>query len=310
MNARIWAMLVALSVLWGGSFFFVAVAVREIPPLTLVTLRVAIAAAALLIVLRALGIALPRTRAVALACLGMGLLNNALPFALIVWAQQHVASGLASILNATTPLFAVLVAHALTEEKATPARLAGVATGFAGVVLMLGPDMLRGLTAAGWAATAILGGTLSYALAGIWGRRFRALGVPPLGAAAGQTVASTALMLPLALVLDAPWTLQRPSGAALLATLGLGLLSTALAYWLYFRILEAAGPVNLLLVTLLIPVTAILLGTLVLGEALTVRQLLGMTTIAAGLAVLDGRLLAALGVSGAAAASGRTGSTR
>ena len=295
MNARVWAMLITLSVLWGGSFFFVAVALREIPPLTLVALRVAIAAAALLLALRARGIVLPRGRAVLVACLGMGLLNNAIPFGLIVWGQQHIASGLAAILNATTPLFTVLVAHALTAEKATPARLAGVAIGFAGVLVMLGPGLLGGLTPGGWAAVAILGAALSYAFAGVWGRRFGALGVPPLGAAAGQTLASSAMMLPLALAVDAPWALPIPSATVVLATLALGLLSTACAYWLYFRILAAAGPVNLLLVTLLIPVTALLLGVLVLGEALSLRQCLGMAAIAAGLVILDGRPVAALG---------------
>lgn len=287
-------MLIALSILWGGSFFFGGVAVREIPPLTLVTLRVAIAAATLWLALRALGITVPRTAPVILACLGMGLLNNAIPFTLIVWGQQHIASGLAAILNAMTPIFTVLVAHAATEEKATPARLGGVAAGFAGVVAMLGSDLLGGVTSAGWAAIAILGATLSYAVAGIWGRRFHALGVPPLGAAAGQAAAATLLMLPLAIGLDAPWTLPLPSPSAIIATLGLATLSTALAYWLYFRILAAAGPVNLLLVTLLIPATAILLGTLVLGERLLAHHLAGMATIALGLAALDGRPLAAL----------------
>ncbi|HYF06847.1 MAG TPA: DMT family transporter [Acetobacteraceae bacterium] len=291
MNARAWTMLVALSILWGGSFFFVSVAVREIPPLTLVTLRVAIAAAALMIALRALPIALSWTAPVLVACAGMGLLNNAIPFALIVWGQQHIASGLASILNAATPFFTVLVAHALTEERATAPRLAGIAIGFAGVTVMLGPDLLGGLGAAGWAALAILGGTLSYAFAGVWGRRFRALGVAPLGAAAGQTAASTLILLPLAIGFEAPWTLPMPSGTAVAATLALALGSTALAYWIYFRILETAGPVNLLLVTLLIPVTAIALGVLVLGEALLPRHVAGLALVATGLLVLDGRVL-------------------
>lgn len=274
----------------GGSFFFVGVAVHEVPPLTLVALRVVIAATALHLALRLSGIAWPRGRAVLWAFLVMGLLNNAVPFGLIFWGQQHLASGLASILNAATPLFTVLAAHVLTtDERATRARLAGVAIGFAGVIAMLGPDLLGGVTTAGWAALAILGGTLSYALAGIWGRRFRALRVAPLAAAAGQTTASSLLMLPLALAFDAPWTQPAPSLAAMGAILGLGLLSTALAYWLYFRILAAAGAVNLLLVTLLIPASAILLGVLVLGETLLPRHILGMAIIALGLLVLDGR---------------------
>ncbi len=290
MNTRVWAMLIALSILWGGSFFFVGVAVREIPPLTLVALRVLIAASALLLALRVLGIPWPRDARTLRAFLVMGLLNNAIPFALIFWGQQHIPSGLASILNAATPLFTVLVAHVLTrDEKATRARLFGVVIGFAGVAAMLGPDLLGGLDRAGWAAIAVLGATLSYAFAGLWGRRFHALGVPPLAAAAGQTACSSLLMLPLALIVEAPWSLPIPSAPAIAATLGLGLLSTALAYWLYFRILAAAGAVNLLLVTLLIPVSAVLLGVLVLGEALLARHILGMAVIALGLLVLDGR---------------------
>lgn len=295
MSARAWALLVFLSTVWGGSFFFVAVAVKEIPPLTLVAARVMIAAVTLQLVLRMLGIRFPLGRPALRAFLVMGVLNNAIPFALIVWGQQHIASGLASILNATTPLFTVLVAHGLTkDEKATPARLAGVGIGFLGVVAMLGPDLLDGLTAAGWGTLALLGAALSYSFAGLWGRRFARLGIQPLAAAAGQTTASSLIMLPAALLVDAPWALPTPSGAAVAAMLGLGLLSTALGYTIYFRVLAMAGAVNLMLVTLLNPVSAILLGTLVLHEALLPRHILGMAAIALGLAVLDGRLPAAI----------------
>lgn len=292
MGAREWAMLVALSVLWGGSFFFVGVAVREVPPLSLVLARVGIAALALWAVLAVSGARMPAVPGLWAAFLGMGLLNNALPFALIVWGQQHIASGLAAILNATTPLFTVLVAHLLTaDERLTPAKAAGVAMGLLGVAVMLGTELLGGLGLGVAAQLACLAAALSYALAGVFGRRFRRMGVPPLASAAGQVTASSLILLPLALMVDQPWGLATPGAASWAAVLGLGLLSTALAYVLYFRILAVAGATNLALVTFLVPVSAILLGALVLGERLETRHFGGMALIGAGLALIDGRVL-------------------
>lgn len=284
-------MLVTLAALWGGSFFFNGVAVRELPSFTLVWLRVAIAAAVLLLAQRLLGQRMPTTGRVWVAFFGMGLLNNTVPFALIVWGQHHIASGLASILNATTPLFAVLVAHLLTpDEKATPRKAAGMAVGFAGAVAVVGPAALGGLGTDALAQLACLAAALVYAFAGVFGRRFKRMGVAPLAAAAGQVTASTAFLLPVVLLVDRPWNLMMPGAATWGAVLGVGLLSTALAYVLYFRILAAAGATNLLLVTFLIPVSAILLGALVLGETLLARHFFGMALIGAGLALIDGRL--------------------
>ncbi|MBK1658861.1 DMT family transporter [Paracraurococcus ruber] len=291
MGRREWAMLLALAILWGGSFFFNGVAVRELPPLTLVWLRVAVAATALLLALRLLRIAMPTDRRAWAAFLGMGLLNNVIPFSLIVWGQHHIASGLASILNATTPLFTVLVAHLLTrDERLTAAKAAGVAVGFAGAVGMLGPAALGGLGKDGLAQLACLAAACVYAFAGIYGRRFRRMGVAPMATAAGQISASTLMLLPAVLLIEQPSALAMPSGATWLAVLGLGLLSTAVAYWLYFAILAAAGATNLLLVTFLIPVSAILLGALVLGEILLPRHVMGMALVGIGLACIDGRL--------------------
>lgn len=290
-----WVLLIALSVLWGGSFFFVGVAVAELPPFTIVLLRVTIAALALHLASRVLGVAMPWDAQAWLTFFGMGLLNNAIPFSLIVWGQTQIASGLASILNATTPLFTVLVAHVLTaDERLTRARLAGVLLGIAGVVVMIGPAAMAELGRDVLAQLAILAAALSYACAGVFGRRFKRMGVAPLATATGQVSASSLLILPLALVVDRPWTMPMPGIMALAAILGLALLSTALAYYLFFRILAAAGAVNLLLVTFLIPVSAILLGCLVLGEVLTVAQVAGMALIGAGLASIDGRIPTAL----------------
>jgi drug/metabolite transporter (DMT)-like permease len=283
-----WLLLILLSVVWGGSFFFAKIAVAELPPLSIVLARVALAAAALHLLLRATGQRMPGDLLLWRDFLLMGLLNNAIPFSLIFWGQQEIASGLASILNATTPLFTVLVAHAGTrDEKATPAKLLGVALGIGGVALMIGLDRVAGFGGHLARELAVLAAALSYACAGVFGRRFK--GRPPLVVAAGQLTGSAILILPAALLIDRPWTLPLPSSGTLAALIGLALLSTALAYVIFFRILARAGATNLLLVTFLIPVSALLLGVAFLSERVTGHQLLGMLLIGLGLAVIDGR---------------------
>lgn len=290
-----WAMLLVLSVLWGGSFFFVGVAVADLPTLTIVVLRVGLAALALWIIVLVLRCPVPRDPAVWRAFLGMGFLNNVVPFGLIVWGQQTIASGLASILNAATPLFTVVVAGLLlTDERMTPLKIAGVIVGMIGVSVMIGVDALAGVTSDVLAQLAVLGGALSYAFAGVYGRRFRTMGVDPIVTAAGQVTASTLLLLPVVLLVDQPWTLAMPSAATWLSMLALAVLSTAFAYILYFQILQRAGATNLLLVTFLIPVSAILLGAAILGERLEPVHFTGMALIGVGLAALDGRLFAVL----------------
>ena len=293
-----WLLLVILSVLWGGSFFFAEVALAGLPPFTVVLGRVGIAALALISLVHVNGRRLPRSPRPWGAFLIMGALNNLIPFSLIVWGQTQIASGLAAILNATTPLFTVVLAHHLTrDERLTPGRLAGVVLGFAGVAAMIGPSALAGLGAAVVAQLACLAAALSYACAGIFGRRFR--GTPPLITAVGQISASTLMILPLALLVDHPWTLPLPGATTWAALVGLALLSTALAYVIYFRILAVAGATNLLLVTFLIPVSALVLGIAILGERLALGQLAGMALIGLGLAALDGRPLALLRGAGA-----------
>ncbi len=295
MTASDWALLVLLSIVWGGSFLFVGVAVRELPPLTIVALRVVTAASALLLTLRLMGVDLPRTRQVWAAFLGMSILNNVIPFTLIVWGQSHIASGLASILNATTPLFTVIVAHYLTDdERLTGQRFAGVIVGFAGVAVMIGAAAFASLDASILAQLAVLGAALSYGFSGVFGRRFKTMGIPPLATAAGQVTVSSAILLPAALIVDRPWTLAMPSTGAIVSLAALGLVSTAFAYLIFFRLLARAGATNVGLVTFLIPVSAILLGVLVLGETLAVRHVAGMALIGAGLILIDGRLLSGL----------------
>jgi drug/metabolite transporter (DMT)-like permease len=225
-----WLLLLALSMLWGGSFFFVAVAVKALPPFTIVLLRVAFAALSLHVVVRLTRTAMPWDGRTWLAFAGMGLLNNVIPFSLIVWGQIHVASGLASILNATTPLFTVVVAHLLTaDEKLTKGRVAGALAGLAGVITLIGPQTLMGLGDGVTPKLAILGAALSYSLSAIFARRFKRMGIKPLATAAGQVTASSLLLLPVALLADHPWALPWPGLSVCAAVLGLALLSTALA---------------------------------------------------------------------------------
>ncbi len=300
-----WAMLLTLSVLWGGSFFFVGVAIKELPPFTIVVARVAVAAAALFAITKLLRVRLPTDGPTWVAFFGMGLLNNAIPFSLIVWGQSHIASGAASILNATTPLFTVLVAHVLTEdERLTRGRALGVLLGLGGVALLVGGAAHRSpaldeprVTLAGvtiLAHLAVLGAALSYAFASVYGRRFRRMGVTPLATATGQVCASSLILLPVALLVDRPWTLPVPAAGTAGALLGLAVFSTVLAYVLYFRILSTAGATHLVLVTFLIPVSAILLGVSFLGETLETMHVAGMALIGLGLAAIDGRPLGLL----------------
>lgn len=285
MTARAWALLLTLSLVWGGSFLFVGIAVREWPPLPVVLARVGLAAPVLWLAVLMLRLPLRRDGAALRAHLGMGVLNNLVPFTLMATAQGSLPSGVAAILNATTPFWGVVLAHLAGAERATPARVLGVGLGFGGVAAMVGADPFAApLPAVGL----MLLGTFSYGLAGLWGRRFRTLGIPPLVAAMGQLSASTLLLLPLVLAGPLP---PVPSPAAAAALLGLALLCSAFAYWLYFLLLEAAGPVNLLLVTLVIPGFAAVLGWAVLGERLGWPHAAGMALIALGFALMDGRLL-------------------
>ncbi len=295
MGAREWALLLALVALWSVTFFFNAVLLREIPILTLAWARVAIAAIVLLLFMAATRQAMPNDLKRWWALMVVGLLNNVVPFTLVIWAQSHIPSGLASILNATTPLSTVLVCHFLTaDEKLSLNRGLGVLIGFTGVVLLIGPDALGSVGGNVVAQLACLAAGISYSFAGVWGRRFRHLGITTMQAATGQLVCSSLVLLPFVLVFDQPWALPMPGLLTWSALLAYGVLGTALGYVLYFRILASSGATNILLVTFLNPVGAILLGTLALSEPLRWEHLVAMLLIGAGLAVLDGRPVKAI----------------
>jgi drug/metabolite transporter (DMT)-like permease len=284
-----WLLLLVLSVLWGGGFVFVGVLVKELPPLTIVLGRVGLAAVALVAYVRLRGHALPASRELWGAFFVMGLLSGLLPQGLIVWGQKHIDSGLASILVSATPLFSVVLAHFLTsEERVTAARLVGVLLGMAGVVVLIGPGALGGLGQHAIGQLAVLAGALLYACAGIYGRRFK--GLSPVIPAAGQATCAALVLLPIVLVVDRPWTV-RPSAVAWAALLGLALVSTALANLIFFRVLAAAGATNVMLVNVLVPASALLLGAVLLGERPAWTAFAGMACIAAGLLTIDGRVL-------------------
>ena len=284
-----WLLLWLLSVIWGGSFFFIEVAVREITPFTLVFCRVGLAAVILLGVCFLTGRRLPTDLSLWGAFLIMGLLNNLIPFSLIAWSQQYIQSSLAAILNATTPIFSVVLAHFLTrEERFTLNRGIGVLLGWLGVALLIGIESLEGLDLQILGYLAVLGAAMCYACAAIFGRRFR--GLPSVTVTTGMLCGSSVMLVPLVLMFEQPLALH-PGLAAWGAILGLSLISTAAAYMIYFRILARAGATNILLVTFLIPVSAILLGVLILGERLGWNAVGGMLLIFAGLIAIDGRLL-------------------
>lgn len=288
MSATDWLLLLVLSVLWGGAFYFGKIAVLEIPPLTLALGRVAIAATALALFARAISLPFPRDAATWGHLAVMAFFNNAVPFVLIFWGQLHISVGLASILNATSPLFGVLVAHLIThDDRLSVGRVIGLIAGFIGVVVLIGPDLVRELGSHTMAELACLVAACSYGIGAVLTRRVRHLS--PIMVATGQLTMSTVLLLPVALLFGRPEMILTASRAAIWALVSLALLSSALAYLIYFQVIARAGATNALIVTFLIPVSAILLGIVLLGEALDMRQLAGMAAIFIGIAAIDGR---------------------
>ncbi len=289
MSALTWGLLALLGLIWGGSFFFARIAVAEVPPLTLVFLRLSIAALALHIYIAGRFGIYPLLKSRWREFLILGIINNALPHALIFFGQTRIGAGLASILNASTPIWTVLIANYLTsDEKLSSAKILGCLTGLIGTVILIGPSITTGGDAPLWALLLPVIAAISYGFAATYGKRFK--GVAPPVIAAGQMTASSLVALPLSLLMDHPWALALPSVHSLAAILALALLSTAFGYILYFRIMAAAGATNTSLVTLLVPPSALLLGFLFLGERLDLTEVAGMALIGVGLIILDGRI--------------------
>lgn len=293
MSATEWALLALLALLWGSVFLFTALALRGFGPFTLVLCRVGLGALVLVAYVYLSGRRIPADPRLWRDFLVIGALQNLIPYTLIAWGQTAIDSGVAAILNATTPLFTIVLAHFLTaDERMTANRVAGLVLGFCGVVVLVGPAALAGLGAQGLGQLAVLAAALSYAAAAVYGRRLA--GVPPAVIAAGMLVAATALMVPFAIVIERPWT-ARPDAVAWAALAGLAMFCTAFAFLVYFRLLAAAGATNTLLSTFLIPPSALVLGIVVLGEAPQWTAFSGMALILVGLAAVDGRLFGFLG---------------
>jgi len=289
MGSKEWSLIALLSIIWGGSFFFIELALEELPPLSIVFSRVTMASVILLLVVYFGGHKIPFSLRIWGSFFMMGLLNNVIPFMLIVWGQTHIEGGLASILNGTTPIFSVLLTHFLSkDERLTGNRILGVLIGWVGVAVLIGINALKGFGMASISQIAILGASLSYACAAIYARRFREL--KPIVVATGMLCCSSIIMAPLALTIDQPWNFT-PGAIVLIALITLAVVCTALAYLIYFRVLATAGATNSLLVTFLIPISAIILGSLVLGERLGWNAFIGMGLIFIGLIAIDGRLL-------------------
>jgi len=288
MNARDWLLLIVLSTVWGGSFFFFELALQTLPPFTVVLGRVSLAAVTLLVIARLRGVPMPFSPSLARRYLLLGLISNALPFSFIVWGQTQIPSGLASIINAMTPIWAMLVGLLIgSDERLTPGRAIGILLGFAGVAVLMGPDLLRRIDPYSLGQLSVLGATICYGFAVHYGRRFK--DTPSLVNAAYMLTAATVWLTPVALLVDQPWTLS-PGVSGWAALLGLSLLCTAVAYLMYFRLLASAGANNMSLVTFLVPVSAITLGAVFLDERLGSTAFAGMGILFVGLAVIDGRL--------------------
>jgi len=289
MDRQTWLLLLLLSVLWGASFFFGSVALLELPPTTVVFVRVTLAAALLFVLFKIRGGTLPTSLAGWLPFFVMGLLNNIIPFSLTLAGQLRISSGLASVLNATTPLFTVLVLASFGDERLSARRIVGVIIGLVGVIVLRGPGIVQSESET-FGMLLCLAAALSYGFSGLWGRR-KFNGVAPLTSATCQLITSSVAMAVIAAAVDQPWQLPMPGATTWAALIGVAALSTSLAYVVFFHILARSGATNVMLVTLLIPVTAILLGVLVLGEPLSAREIVGALIIASALLVIDGRAL-------------------
>lgn len=293
LSGRAWAELLLLGAIWGASFLSIRIALDEIPFLTSVAHRVLWACLLLWIIAGLRGMALPRDPRIWGAFLVMGLLNNVIPFGLMAWGQLHIESGLTSIFNATTAIFGVIAAALFfADERLTSRKIIGVALGFFGVAVAIGLESFRNFDLRSVAQLAILAGTLSYALAGVWARK-QLSGLPPQIAAAGMLTGSTVIIVPIAWAVDGPMTLALEP-ATLLAIGYYSLIATAGAYLLYYRVLAMAGSGNLMLVTLLIVPFAITLGALFRDETLSPNAYFGFALLALGLVILDGRVWRAL----------------
>lgn len=294
-SAKDWFLIALLAFIWGGSFLFGRILMIEWPPFTVVFLRVFLAALTLWVFVLLTARKFPMQSKILSAVLIMGILNNVIPFSLILIGQQEIGSGLAAVVNAMTPIWTLIIANQFTtDEKFSTNKILGIIFGFLGVAILIGADFIQGLTASAWAQGAVLGATISYGFASVWGKRFK--GQDPIIISTGQLTASSLVMLPLIFLLEDPLSISAPNVEMVVALLGLAIVCTAFAYVLFFKILSNVGATNVSLVTFLVPISAIILGIVWLGETLTLSNIIGMILIIIGLSLVDGRILKMTGL--------------
>ena len=293
LSGRAWAEMLVLALIWGGSFLSIRIALDEISPLMSVAHRVTWAMLVLWVVVAVMRIPLPRNSRIWFTFLVMGLLNNVIPFGLMAWGQLHIESGLTSILNAFTAVVGVVMAALFfSDERLMPRKIIGVVLGFFGVAVAIGLENFKNFDLRSLAQLAVIGGTVAYAVAGVWARK-NLVGMPPQLAAAGMLTGATVIMLPLVYFVEGLPTFDLQP-RTLVAIGYYAVIATAAAYLLYYRVLAMAGSGNLMLVTLLVAPVAITLGAVVLGEKLSANALIGFVILAVGLIILDGRAWKAL----------------
>ncbi|MBE7550164.1 MAG: EamA family transporter [Anaerolineales bacterium] len=281
-------LLLVLAALWGPSFLFIKVAVAEIPPLTIVLGRVGIGGLLLYAILRLQGRNLPPLGRVWLHFAFAAIVQNAIPFLLFGWGEQYIDSALAAILNGTTPLFTLLLAHMFTsDDRLTPTKTLGTFIGFSGLALLIGPSLLGGVKATTWGLIAVAVASLCYGIAIVYGRR-NLRGLPPMVAPTAQLLLATLFMLPLSLVLEQPFNLPAPSWPALGSLLALGAFGTGLAFVVYYRIMEQTSATYVSMVTYLVPIFGVILGVVILNEQLGWNAYLGCALILLGVMIVNG----------------------
>ncbi len=278
------ALLLALSTLWGASYSFIKIGVETIPPVTLIAARTLIAGMILFVIIRWRGLSLPKDATTWRRFLFQACLNSVIPFTLIAWAQQTTDAALATILNSTSPIFAFLLTVLVTRHEAVTGRkLFGIGAGIAGICLIVGVQALGGLGQELWAQLAIVAATICYAGAAIFGKQFK--GLDPIMPAAGSMICGASVLVPVSLVTEQPWTLV-PSLDSILALLGLSVFSTALAFVIYFRLVQTLGSVGTTAQAYLRVPIGVAIGVLILGESLTSTAWIGLVCVIAGVAAM------------------------
>ena len=288
MKLRNFLLLILLAALWGPSFLFIKVAVADIPPLTLVVGRVGIGAVLLYAFLRWQGRSLPRSPSIWKHVAFVAFFHNALPFVLFGWGEQYIDSAMASILNGTTPLFTIVLAHFfVADDRLTGAKVGGVLLGFGGLLLLIAPSLAAGLQVTTLGLLAVAFASACYGVAIVYTRNHMR-GLPPLVAPTAQMIMATIYVLPFSLLLEQPFSLPAPSPASLGSLLALGVLGTAVAFIVYYRLMETADPSYVSMVTYVIPVIGVILGVVILSERLTWNAYAGCALILLGVVIVNG----------------------